>query len=58
MEVLKKVETKASINLDMEKYANFNIVSRFSCFCPAFCVKIYIRKSPKMDFVITISGPP
>jgi hypothetical protein len=41
----------------MEKYANFNIVSSFF-FNPIFYIEKYIRKSPKMDFVVAIYGPP
>jgi len=41
----------------MEKYANFNIISRFFLFWPIFYIQKYIKKSPKMDFVVAMLGP-
>jgi hypothetical protein len=55
---VKKGWNQNIINLDMEKYANFNTVSRFSCFGLVFYVKKYTNFFPKMDFAIDVFGPP
>jgi hypothetical protein len=58
MEVFQKVETKTSLIWTWKNMPTLILFQGFFCFCPIFYVKKYTRKSPKMDFVVIVFGPP
>jgi len=52
------IEIRASLIWTWKNMPTLLFFQRFFCFCPIFYIKKYTRKSPKMDFVIVVFGPP